>query len=440
MSDVTQSSDPIPGPVAEAEPNVWPGRFTHFLGLDWATEHHVVCVVDRQGGVALRLDFTDTVAGWKLLEEKLTALAARNRICATIETSRGVVVEKMIQAGLAVYPIRPVAAKSYRLRKAPNGVKDDLLDAWSMADALRTDGHAWRMLQPEDPLLVELRLLCRDEVHLIEKHTACINELAAALREYYPVVLEAFDVLTLKCLPLFLKRYPKPEALAKAGKKSWKSFMDNHQLTNAKTSQKRLEIFARATEWSASPAVVRAKSMLVVALAEQLETINRMLDEYAKRIEEVFNSHPSAHLFGSLPGAGDKVGPRLLASIGDISKFADAGELQAYAGTAPVTSRSGKSGSVKMRRACDMMLRSTVRFLAMFSMQNCEWAKEYCKTKRETKGYETALRCLGQRWVKILWHMLKENKPYDEARHTRDQVRYGQWKLTMGSSVEPKPA
>jgi hypothetical protein len=39
-------------------------------------------------------------------------------------------------------------------------------DAWSVADALRVDGHGWKVLTKEDPLVTELRLLCRDEVGL----------------------------------------------------------------------------------------------------------------------------------------------------------------------------------------------------------------------------------------------------------------------------------
>jgi hypothetical protein len=49
-----------------------------------------------------------------------------------------------------------------------------------------TDGHAWRALGPKDPVIEELRILCRDEVALIEERTALINQLRQALREYYP--------------------------------------------------------------------------------------------------------------------------------------------------------------------------------------------------------------------------------------------------------------
>jgi hypothetical protein len=36
-------------------------------------------------------------------------------------------------------------------------------------------------------------MLCRDEIGLIEQRTALVNQLQAALHEYYPTALKAFD-------------------------------------------------------------------------------------------------------------------------------------------------------------------------------------------------------------------------------------------------------
>jgi transposase len=83
---------------------------------------------------------------------------------------------------------RPAAL--YRQRKTPSGTKTDRHDTWAMADALRTDGHAWRPLRPQDEATATLRALCRDEIALIEQRTALVNQLQAALREYYPAAQE----------------------------------------------------------------------------------------------------------------------------------------------------------------------------------------------------------------------------------------------------------
>ena len=62
---------------------------------------------------------------------------------------------------------------------------------------------------------------------------------------------------------------------------------------------------------------VNAKSMLALSLVKMLFALENQLSEYRKRIEELFESHPDHDLFGSLPGAGPKLAPRLLGEIGD---------------------------------------------------------------------------------------------------------------------------
>jgi hypothetical protein len=120
---------------------------------------------------------------------------------------------------MIVYPLNPKSAQAYRERKAPSGVKDDQLDAWSFSDALRVDGHGWKALKPEEPLIKELRLLCRDEVSLIEQRTAVIQQLRHALAEYYPAALDAFEDWTSVSAWMFLERFPTPPS-ASAGRQA----------------------------------------------------------------------------------------------------------------------------------------------------------------------------------------------------------------------------
>ena len=138
--------------------------------------------------------------------------------------------ELRLEAGMVVYPVNPKSARAYRERKAPSGVKDDHLDGWSLADALRVDGQGWQPLRPEDPLVKELRLLCRDEVTLIEQRTAFITQLRHALAEYYPTALEAFENWGAPGAWRFVQRFPTPQALQAAGKRRWEKFLHSHQL------------------------------------------------------------------------------------------------------------------------------------------------------------------------------------------------------------------
>ena len=80
----------------------------------------------------------DTAEGWQSLRKTLSRYPG---LVIAIETSSGAAVERLMNAGYSVFPINPKAAKRYRERKAPSGTKTDFVDAWSLADALRVDGH-----------------------------------------------------------------------------------------------------------------------------------------------------------------------------------------------------------------------------------------------------------------------------------------------------------
>ena len=185
-------------------------ELTHFAGLDWAKDHHDVNIMDRQGRVVARFRFAHSGPGWQEWREKIQAYPA---LGVAIETSHGAAVEQLLASGVTVYPVHPQAAKAYRQRQAPSGTKDDELDAWSLGDALRLDGAHWRALSPQDAIVEELRLLCGDEAALIEQRTALVNQLQAALEEYYPAALEAFEDWTAPYAWAFIQAFPTPQRL-----------------------------------------------------------------------------------------------------------------------------------------------------------------------------------------------------------------------------------
>ena len=417
--------------------NSWE-QHRYYMGLDWAKQEHAIAVVDGDGRIMMETTIEHTAEGWHRLREKLVDLAGPDLslVAATIETNRGPVVERLLELGCTVYPINPNAAQCYRSRKAPSGSKTDRLDALSFADALRTDGHGWRPLNPEDPKTQELRLLCRDEMSLIEQRTTLVNQLQQALHEYYPAALEAFDDWTSPSSWAFVERFPTPQALKKAGKRHWEKFLHTHRLYRPETYQKRLEIFAGATEFCGSHAVTNAKSMLAVSLAKQLRLLEQQLKAYREHIDKLFQEHPDYTIFDSLPGIGEKLGPRLLSECGeDRDRFEDHEALQCYAGTAPVSFQSGQINRVRFRYACNKNLRNAVHLWANLSRKKCAWAQVYYHQKRlEGKSHACALRCLGQRWLKILWKMWQTKTPYDEQMHTRNQIKHGYWVLALTAS------
>jgi len=409
-------------------------QIQYFAGFDWASQGHQVVIVNKEGVVVADFKFDHNAQGWALWRQKAAQFAP---LAVCIETSQGSIVERLLQTdNCVVYPINPKAAKAYVTRKAPSGVKTDYHDAWSFADALRVDGHGWRRLLASDPLLEELRLLCRDEIALIEERTALVNQLRMALREYYPVALEAFEDWTAPSAWAFVQRFPTPTLLASAGPRQWQKFLHTHKLYRPETAERRMKLFASAQEFGSGQALTEAKSRLAQTRARQLALLQRELDEYRQKIEQLFAHHPDHDLFGSLPGAGPKIAPRLLSELGDDrSVFKDSQALQCYAGAAPVSFQSGQIRKAQVRWHCNKLLRATVHLWADLSRRQCPWAQIYYKAARDRgKTHAAALRCLGQRWLKILWKMWQTHTRYDAELHAKNQLAHGSWLLQLKAS------
>jgi len=125
-------------------------EITHYAGFDWAKDHHDIVIVDREGKIVADFRIEHSAAGWKQWQ---TRIEKYNGVAVCIETSQGAAIEKLLETGCAIYPINPKSSKRFRERKVSSGNKTDRLDAWSCADALRVDGHGWRALSPQDPLI-----------------------------------------------------------------------------------------------------------------------------------------------------------------------------------------------------------------------------------------------------------------------------------------------
>ena len=101
-------------------------------------------------------------------------------------------------------------------------------------------------------------------------------------------------------------------------------------------------------------------------------------------------------------------------------------------GDGPGEFESGQVRRARIRWHCDRYFRHTVHLWADCSRKACAWAQAYYQEQRKRgKTHACALRCLGQRWLKILWRMWQDRRPYDENLHALNQQRHGSWVLQL---------
>ena len=164
-----------------------------FVGVDWAEDHHDVCVMAEDGGLLGRRRVPDNVTGIGDLHGLIAEHAADDEpVVVGIEIDRGLVVWSLLAAGYEVYAINPMASARYRDRHTTSGAKSDPGDAKVLADLVRTDRHNHRPIAGDSDLAEGVKLLARAHQNAVWSRQRQVNTLRSSLREYYPGALAAF--------------------------------------------------------------------------------------------------------------------------------------------------------------------------------------------------------------------------------------------------------
>ena len=184
-----------------------------YVGIDWADQHHDVAVIDEHGKQLDKKRVAQSAEGLGELVEFLKGIGDirqhTDHVACIIETNKGLLITALLEAGLPVYPVNPKTLEKWR---KPYGAKTDAIDAFLLARKGRSDLDQLRRLEPDSPLVQELKQPTRDQDGLIQMQTRLLNQLTACLKAYYPVALELFTKLHQPATLAFLQAYPTLEA------------------------------------------------------------------------------------------------------------------------------------------------------------------------------------------------------------------------------------
>jgi transposase len=388
-----------------------------YAGLDWADDHHDVVVIDEAGHklASKRVNHTKERLD-ELIHflESFTEPDGKDQLACIAETNRGLLIAAMLEAGFSVYPVNPKVADR---RRGASGAKTDQIDAYLLAKLGRAELPDLRRLQPDSPIIGELKELTRDQDALIQMQTRLVNQLTACLKAYSPVALQLFTKLQQRSTLIFLQTFPTPATAAGATVQDIERVLKAAGHPTAHKVAPKIHETLHQPQLTANALTPRTKSRLALAHIAQLLPLLEQIAAYEKEIERLFLTHEDHALFESLPGAGKRLAPRLLAELGDDrSRYTNCTQIQALAGTAPVLYQSGNYLKAHRRHACLKPLRNTLYQLARTSRQQDCWADEYYQRKRaEGKSHSVALRALSNVWVRILYRMWNTKTYYDPA-------------------------
>jgi transposase len=145
-------------------------------GIDWASEAHEVCI-SEEGEALERFSVAHDERGIAGLARRLTKLGVAR---VAIERPDGILVERLLAAGLEVLAIHPNQVKAARARFAVAHGKSDRFDAYVLAELARTDAHRFRALVPDSEETKALKTLTRAREDLVGIRVELANQLRVA--------------------------------------------------------------------------------------------------------------------------------------------------------------------------------------------------------------------------------------------------------------------
>jgi transposase len=395
-----------------------------FIGIDWASQAHAVCVIDETARIHWQGAVAHTAEGLTELLSRLRRFRERGALRVALERPSGLLVDTLVDAGLVVVPIHPNALKASRPRYSAAGGKTDPGDAFILADLLRTDGHRFRPLHAPSDETRALRALVRGRDDLVAQRVVLANQLRALLDRFWPGAAAIFADVDSPIALAFLTRYPTPHSAARLGDKRLAQFLGQPAYCGRRPVAELLARLRTAPASQVGDAEAEASGDVVRALVAVLGPLVAHIQQLAAAIAATLAQHPDGPLLQSLPRSGAVNAAQILAELGDDrARFPTDEQLAAEGGLAPVTHASGKHHAVVFRWACNKRLRQALTTFADNSRHASRWAAlVYHRARARGCRHPHAVRILARAWVRILWRCWQDRTPYDVTRHRAAQT------------------
>lgn len=390
-----------------------------FVGIDWATTVHAVCVLDATGRKVAAFPVEHTADGLATLIRRLARLGDPEQMPVAIERPDGRLVDVLLEAGHPVVPVKPNAIKTWREGEVLSGAKSDDGDAEVIAEYLRLRHHRLHLATPYSGETKALRTVVRTRGDVVDLRVAATNQLSALLEAHWPGAKAIFADVESAIALEFLTRYPTAAHAAHLGVKRMEAFCAKHGYSGRRTGEQLLARLRAAPAGTTDQTLCEAVRDAVTALVSVLKALTTAEKDLSRSVVAHLGEHPDREIFTSLPRSGQVNAAQMLAEWGDARQAYDGPDsIAALAGVTPVTNQSGKYRAVHFRWACNKRFRVAVTTFADNSRHESPWAAQiYTDARARGHDHPHAVRVLARAWIRVIWRCWMDQTPYDPARH-----------------------
>lgn len=382
-----------------------------WAGIDIGKGHHHAVVINGEGKRLLSRRVASNEADLEELAGQVLGMAEEVTWAVDMITGGAA----LLLALLAARGQQVLYLSSTMVSRASDGYrgegKTDARDAAVIAGQARMR-RGLTPLRVDDELIVELRMLVARRRDLVADRTRTVNRLREQLLALCPALERALDVTSTGPL-ILLTGFQRPAQIRDPGTAGLTAWLQARHVRSAGALAARA-VRAAASQTTTLPGEQMA-AVLTAQLAEGVITLNEQIKATEQLIEDRFHRHELAAMITSMPGIGTVLGAEFLAATGgDMSAFASADHLAAYAGLAPAPRDSGRiSGNLHRPRRYHRGLNRVLYTSALISIQhNPDSRRFYDRKRSEGKLHTQAVLALARRRVNVLWALLRDRRCY----------------------------
>jgi transposase len=394
--------------------------------VDWGDRNHQVCALIE--GKPQQRSFEHSGKGLAALVSWLMELCGAEpaAVAIAIEQPQGVLVDTLLEHGFAVFAINPKQMDRFRDRFGVAGAKDDRRDALVLGSSLSTDPQAFRRLDPQNPLILQLREFTRACRSLERDHRRLCNQLRDQLNRFFPQVLELSNAADEPWIWTLLERFPSPKKIQHAHQASVERILREHHICRLTPADVLNTL--KSPPLPLAEGVVEAATSHIDMLLPRLHLVHKQRRHCLTRMDQLVRSlaqtedskpgpkreHRDVEILLSQPGVGGIVAATVLAEAYQPLVQRNYHVLRTCGGIAPVTKQSGKSRTVSMRYACNHRLRQAFHWWG-HSASLCDPHDKALYRDHRDKGnsHARAVRAVMDRRLNVLFACLKSGSLYE---------------------------
>ena len=294
----------------------------------------------------------------------------------------------------------------------PGAAKTDALDARKALELFQLREHlplAKQVLQevgktPEENRI--LKRLTRRRRRLVDEKTRVLNNLQSDLQAVCPNLL----AITKNAANLwFLRFLVSTDSLPKLARVRRQSLLKVPSIGVKYASliqawQKEAE-FSDEVEWVGE--MIQDDAARVLELYDKIKQLEAKMAEISARSE-------IATLLASIPGFALVCTSELAGEIATLERFQSEASLSLYLGMANLDDRSGTKVGSKPPKQVNTRAKAAMMIAVDRHRKQVPASQRYYEKKRaEGKGHNQAVRALGRHLCRVIFKMLRDNRPYE---------------------------